>query len=81
MDAFLNFFSDTAGSKDNFRLEEGQSKSAGGNESEMSDGTVNSLPSPEKGEDQSKTATITFSAPDDAKGCIRVDSLKQYIKN
>ena len=45
LDAFLNFFSDTAGNKDNFRAEEGQVKATGGNESEMSDGTVNSIPS------------------------------------
>lgn len=45
----------------------------------MSDGTVNSIPSPEK-EGQAK-AEIKFSAPDDAKACIRIDSLKQYIRN
>jgi len=48
----------------------------------MSDGTVKSIPAPEQGakEQQAKGGT-TFNAPDDAKGCNKVDSLKEYIKN
>ena len=54
----------------------------GGDESEMSDGTVKSVPSPEKdAKEQQSKAVTTFNAPDDAKGCKKVDSLKEYIKN
>jgi len=46
----------------------------------MSDGTVQSIPKEDSSKEQSK-APVALNAPVDAKGCMRIDSLKQYIKN
>lgn len=56
---------------------DGESKIIGGDESEMSDGTVTSQPAPPiDPKEQAKVASII--APDDAKGCKKIDSLSEY---
>lgn len=78
LDSFLIFFSENAGTKANLRYKEGEAKIMGGDESEMSDGTVKSAPAPPVNpKEQAKVAAII--APDDAKGCQRIDSLQEYV--
>lgn len=56
---------------------DGESKIIGGDESEMSDGTVTSQPAPAiDPKELAKVASII--APDDAKGCKKIDSLDEY---
>ena len=83
LDSFLIYFADSAATKKNERfVDDATKKIAGGDESEMSDGTVKSIPAPEQGaKEQQAKGAMTFNAPDDAKGCNKVDSLKEYIKN
>ena len=78
LDSFLNFFGDSAGKKGNERDDDGQKKSKTADESDMSEGTVKSIPNQEKEKDSAKAG---LNAPDDAKGCKKIDSLKEYIKN
>ena len=74
----MNFFGDSAGKKGNERDDDGQKKSKTADESDMSEGTVKSIPNQEKEKDSAKAG---LNAPDDAKGCKKIDSLKEYIKN